>query len=454
MKHLKVALLALLLVTSFINVNAQDKNNPWAVSFGANAVDFYPTNPQTGWGGNWFNEFSNAEDHYNIIPAISKLTIGRYIDDGFSFEIAGTFNQISKMGDMDVDDLAFWGLDGVVKWSIASVANLRWWEPYLLVGGGYTWLEEYDTGAFNAGIGMNFWFTERAGINIESKLRQTFESEVHAHFQHSIGFIFKMGGTDTDGDGVYDKFDACPEVFGLEEFNGCPDTDGDGVIDSEDACPDTAGLAEFNGCPDTDGDGVIDSKDACPNDKGSAANNGCPDTDGDSVVDKDDKCPNEAGPAENKGCPWPDTDGDGVVDKDDKCPKEAGPASNNGCPEGISDEDLAKIAELTKGVYFKSESAEFTEEMPSRLNMIAEILKENTYNKYKVEGFCDSRGPVGYNNKLSVERAATVKKYLVSKGVSVDALSIEGFGKTHFVGNNATAKGRSENRRVEIKVAE
>ena len=125
-----------------------------------------------------------------------------------------------------------------------------------------------------------------------------------------------MGGTDTDGDGVYDKFDACPEEFGLEEFNGCPDTDGDGIIDSEDACPNEAGLAEFNGCPDTDGDGVPDKDDRCPNDKGTAANKGCPDTDGDGVVDIDDACPKVAGPTENKGCPWPDTDGDGVLDKD------------------------------------------------------------------------------------------------------------------------------------------
>jgi len=263
-----------------------------------------------------------------------------------------------------------------------------------------------------------------------------------------------MGGTDTDGDGVYDKQDACPEVFGLAEFDGCPDTDSDGIIDSEDACPDVFGLAEFNGCPDTDGDGIIDSKDACPNEAGPASTNGCPDADGDGVADKDDKCADVAGPAANNGCPWPDTDGDGVVDKDDKCPNEAGPASNNGCPEGISDADLAKIAELTKGVYFKSESAEFTEEMPSRLDMISEILKANTNDNYKIEGFCDSRGPKAYNDKLSVERAVTVKNYLVSKGVNADGLMTEGFGKTNFVGDNSTSKGRAENRRVEIKVAE
>jgi hypothetical protein len=42
---------------------------------------------------------------------------------------------------------------------------------------------------------------------------------------------------------IYDKDDACPEVAGLKEFNGCPDTDGDGIQDSADACPDVFGLA-------------------------------------------------------------------------------------------------------------------------------------------------------------------------------------------------------------------
>jgi hypothetical protein len=83
------------------------------------------------------------------------------------------------------------------------------------------------------------------------------------HFQHTAGLTFKFGGKDTDGDGIYDKDDACPDVAGLK-FNGCPDTDGDGIQDSADACPDVFGLAALNGCPDTDGDGVADKDDACP----------------------------------------------------------------------------------------------------------------------------------------------------------------------------------------------
>ena len=455
MKHLKVAILALLLVAGFNNVNAQDKNNPWAVGFGINAVDFYPVNPQTGWGGNWYNEFFNAEDHYNIVPAISQLSVGRYIAAGFSAELGGAFNKIDKIGDMEVDDLSYWAIDANVKWDIRAVINTgKVVEPYLLVGGGYTWMGDEDDVSANFGGGLNFWFNDKVGLNLQTKYRHTFDSNVYQHFQHSLGITFKMGGTDTDGDGVYDKFDACPDVFGLAEFDGCPDTDGDGIIDSEDACPNEAGLAEFNGCPDSDGDGIADKDDECPNEAGTKENRGCPDTDGDTVIDKEDACIKVPGPAANKGCPWPDTDGDGVLDKDDECKNEAGPASNKGCPEGISDEDLAKINELTKGVYFASESAVFTEEVPSKLDQIAEILKAYPKENVVVEGHCDSRGPKKYNDKLSEERAAAVKTYLETKGISADNMSTVGFGKDKPVNENANSKERAQNRRVEIKGAE
>ncbi|TMU57469.1 thrombospondin type 3 repeat-containing protein [Flagellimonas algicola] len=85
---------------------------------------------------------------------------------------------------------------------------------------------------------------------------------------------------DTDGDGIYDKDDPCPEIAGLEGLNGCPDFDGDGVVDGYDACPNEAGPSENNGCPwaDSDGDGIDDSIDWCPNIAGSLGNNGCPES--------------------------------------------------------------------------------------------------------------------------------------------------------------------------------
>lgn len=454
MKHLKVAFLALLLVTGFSNVNAQDENNPWAVGFGVTAVDFYPTNSGADWAGKWMDEFVNAEDHWNAVPAISRLTVGRYLASGFVFEVDGSFTQISKLGDMEVSDLAYWNVDGVVKWSINSVANMGSFDPYLLVGGGYTWLDDMDTAALNGGAGFNLWFKEgsRVGLNIEAKLRQTFEAELKSHFQWSAGVIFKMGGKDTDGDGVYDKQDACPDVFGLAEFAGCPDTDGDGIIDSADACPNEAGLAEFNGCPDSDGDGIADKDDACPNEKGTKANKGCPDADGDGVVDKDDKCPEVAGPAENNGCPWPDSDGDGVVDKDDKCPVVPGPASNAGCPVQLTEAHAETLKELARTVYFDTGKSTFKDETAGRLDMAYSIIAEYPNSKFHIEGHTDSTGSDAINEKISKSRAAAVRDYLISKGVNADNLTSEGYGESMPVDTNKTRAGRAVNRRVEIKL--
>ena len=452
MKHLKLAVLALLLVVGFNNTNAQDKNNPWAIGFGTNAVDFYPTNPGLNGHGSWFNEFANADDHYNIIPAITKLSVGKYLADGFSFEAAGSINKISKIGDNSASDLSYFTLDGGIKYDLNNViGETGWFDPYAGVGGGYTWLDSKGTGTFNGGLGANVWFNDNLGLNIESKYKHTFESSIVQHFQHSLGVIIKFGGTDTDGDGIFDIEDACPEVFGLAEYNGCPDSDNDGIVDSKDACPTVAGLAALNGCPDTDGDGITDKDDACPNEKGTKANNGCPDGDGDGVVDKFDACPTVAGPAANKGCPWPDTDGDGVIDKEDNCIDVAGPVSNNGCPE-ITPVEVAKLEELFKTVYFDTGKTSFKKETFTKLDEASQIMTKYSTAKFSIEGYTDSIGGPLRNLELSVGRANAVKDYLVSKGVSSSNLDAKGFGEENPIATNMNKAGRAQNRRVEVKL--
>ena len=443
-----------MLITGFSSVNAQDQNNPWAIGIGVNAVDFYPTNAGLPGHGAWFDEFVNTTDHYNILTSVSKLSVSKYITDGFSFEVAGTLNKITKVGDNSGGDLSYYGLDGGVKYDLNRViGDTSWFNPYATVGGGYTWMDDFGTATFNGGLGINFWFSDNLGLNIESKYKHAFESKIVQHFQHSIGLVLKIGGTDSDGDGIYDKFDACPDVFGLAVYEGCPDTDGDGVIDSKDNCPNTAGLATLNGCPDADEDGITDKDDACPNDKGTKVNNGCPDTDNDSIVDKDDACPKVAGPAANKGCPWPDTDGDGVLDKDDNCVNQAGPASNSGCPE-ISQVEVAKLEDLFKTVYFKSGKDAFKKEIPSKLDEVVEIMNKYTTAKFAISGHADSTGSKKRNQDLSERRAIAVKDYLVSKGVSTNNLTAKGFGEDTPIASNNTRYGRTQNRRVEVKLVE
>ncbi|MGA9324808.1 MAG: OmpA family protein [Salegentibacter sp.] len=458
MKHLNKLFLALLLVMGVTSVKAQDANNPWSIGISTNAVDFYPTGENAPLGG-FFDEYFNTGDHWNIMPSISKLSVGRYVGSGFVFELAGSMNQISKYGDARTSDISYYAVDGSFDYSLRAMLNDGWIDPVVGVGGGYTWfgdqgntvLSGYDAPTLNGKVGLNFWFSDHIALFVESKYKHAFKENMTSHFQHSAGIKIMFGGTDTDGDGIYDKNDECPETAGLPEFNGCPDSDGDGIEDRQDKCPNEAGLAEFNGCPDSDGDGVADPDDECPQVAGLAEMNGCPDADGDGVKDSEDNCPDEAGPAENDGCPWEDSDNDGVLDKDDDCPDVAGTAANNGCPEPTA-EVVSELNEYSNTILFDLNKATIRSESEEALDNIADIMKEYPNTVFHIGGHTDSTGSAQYNLKLSKERAASVKDYLTNHGIPANRLTSEGYGEEQPIATNSTAAGRQENRRVEISL--
>ena len=473
MKHLNKIFVAVMMVMG-LSSQAQDSNNPWAISFGVNAVD---TKTSAGGGHNWLDKhFSQpfaVKDNWNILPSVSYLSVARSVGDNFSFGLAGSVNKIDKYVKFaptapghdsrgylvsNPGDLMYYGIDAIIKYSFMNAINSKVIDPSLSVGGGYTFFGDSSYGTLNPGAGLTFWFTENVGLELATKYKKSFGDREDAsgtpdapsHFQHSAGIIFKFGGKDTDGDGIYDKDDACPEVAGLKQFNGCPDTDGDGIQDSEDDCPTEFGTAALKGCPDTDGDGVADKDDACPDVAGLVSLKGCPDTDGDGIADKDDKCPTVAGPKENAGCPWPDTDGDGVLDKDDECPTVAGPASNKGCPE-VTAEALDNIKVQARAIYFNSGKSTFkSADVPARLDAMTTILKNYPNAKFSVEGHTDSDGSDAFNMKLSQDRADVVKDALIERGIKSSNINSVGYGESRPVETNKTAAGKAKNRRTEV----
>jgi len=457
MKHLSRFLLATLFVLGFSSMQAQDANNPWAIGIGVNAVNYGGTGDDTpgmignGVAGGGFGDQFFDTNKWNILPSVSRLSVARYIGGGFVFEAAGSVNQIDTFGNQSVDDLSYYAIDGMVNYSLRALLNDGWFDPQVGVGGGYNWLDSEGNGTLNGKLGFDFWFSDNIALNVQSTYKHAFKDEADSHFQHAAGIKLIFGGKDTDGDGIYDKDDECPETAGLAEFNGCPDTDGDGIEDRKDACPNEAGLAEFDGCPDTDGDGIPDPKDECPTVAGIAAMNGCPDADGDGVKDSEDECPNEAGPKENKGCPYKDKDGDGVLDKDDECPEVAGTVANNGCPEPTA-EAIKELNEYSKTVLFDTAKASIRPESKSALESIHEIMHEYSNTVFHIEGHTDSQGGDDYNLKLSKERAASVRDYLVSNGIPANRLTSEGYGESRPIATNKTAKGRQDNRRVNISL--
>ena len=224
------------------------------------------------------------------------------------------------------------------------------------------------------------------------------------------------------------------------------DSDGDGVPDHKDECPDTPKGVEVDekGCPlDTDGDGVPDYLDECPDTpKGVEVDeHGCPpDTDGDGVPDYMDDCPDtpKGAPVDERGCPL-DTDGDGVPDYLDECP---------GTPKGASVDQRG--CWVISEALFDFNKYEIKPDFYPHLDEIVTVLKENPDLVIEIQGHTDNVGSTQYNKKLSENRAKAVKKYLIKKGISNQRLIAVGFGFSRPRTNNRSEEGRALNRRVEL----
>ncbi len=217
---------------------------------------------------------------------------------------------------------------------------------------------------------------------------------------------------------------------------------------------------------DTDGDGYPDSVDGCPTEKEDgkppASTDGCPgssDRDGDGILDVDDQCPDKAedkdGIQDTDGCPEDDADKDGIPDVQDKCPTEAGKRSSRaekfGCPSLIEEGPNGSLT-LLKPIEFETGRATIKPISYPIMDDVVDLMKERPSLRIGVYGHTDSKGVPANNLKLSKDRAAAVRNYLLGKGVAAARLESEGFGQTKPVASNDNEDGRAKNRRVEFKV--
>ena len=110
---------------------------------------------------------------------------------------------------------------------------------------------------------------------------------------------------------------------------------------------------------------------------------------------------------------------------------------------------------ITEQILFNKGTGEINPESNSLLDEIAKTIKENEkIKKILVEGHTSSEGDAGANMKLSNDRANSVMKALVERGVDKAKLSAKGFGITKPIDTNDTAGGRVRNRRVEFTITD
>lgn len=378
-------------------LTAQTSERPWTIGL------------HTG-NSQYSGDFGSSLLDFEPFQGFVGLSAGHYLSSAFDIEVRGQkgrhghWEDDNRTNSFLTDQLHF---NAALHYKFLKESNFK---PYLKAGLGYSNYSAVDGRGVDdsdfsipVGIGFDLGLTDALSFN----------------FQTVYGVNF---GDDYDGNTIEsDNDNFFHHSVGLKlSFSGGPDSDGDGIADSKDACPDIAGLKIFNGCPDTDGDGL---------------------------ADKDDKCPLMAGSPALMGCP--DTDLDGIPDNEDYCPDVAGVSANNGCPE-ISVKDIEVMREALYGIYFDTAKATIKSESNTVLNRVVEVMTQNLYYKLQVDGHTDSAGEAAFNQQLSVDRANSVKRYLVTKGVSANRISTAGYGEAKPVASNDNEEGKALNRRVEF----
>jgi outer membrane protein OmpA-like peptidoglycan-associated protein len=313
--------------------------------------------------------------------------------------------------------------------------------------------------ALSFGAGFEWFVTKRLALDFEGRgsfllgMKKDNVGEGDANdklYQFKFGAIYYWGSSgDKDNDGIADKDDKDPlhpeDFDGFQDYDGAPDPDNDNdkVFDAMDGSPNTP--EDIDGFQDDDG--IPD-----------------PDNDGDGILDVNDKAPNEPedfdGIADDDGAPEIDYDGDGINDDVDRCPLEPETFNNymddDGCPDVAPVEQTQAIPQQTGesltlvGVNFQQGKEDLMDAAKSILDQVAASLIDNPQVRVLIVGYTDNTGSNAFNQRLSLGRAETVKKYLISKGVSENRLETEGRGSDNPVADNSTPEGQSINRRIEF----
>ena len=111
------------------------------------------------------------------------------------------------------------------------------------------------------------------------------------------------------------------------------------------------------------------------------------------------------------------------------------------------------ILNMPGNITFASGSADINANFYEVLNSVGIVLDEYDKSLVDVYGHTDSDGSAQFNQKLSERRAQSVAAYLQTRGVVRDRFFIRGFGESQPIASNATAAGKAQNRRVEIRIA-
>ena len=110
--------------------------------------------------------------------------------------------------------------------------------------------------------------------------------------------------------------------------------------------------------------------------------------------------------------------------------------------------------DIPSDISFDTGRADISRNFAPVLDRFANSLRDNQNTDVRIVGHTDNTGSDAINNPLSMDRAASTRNYLTSRGISGSRIQVEGRGSYEPIASNNTSDGRARNRRVEIFVGE
>jgi OOP family OmpA-OmpF porin len=267
--------------------------------------------------------------------------------------------------------------------------------------------------------------------------------EVENKKKDSVINLLKLDLTDSDGDGVINISDDEKETPLGNKVN-CRgvslrniDSDGDGVNDLIDKCPENVGKPELSGCPEE----LISKNNISDDNNGNKGN----DNNGNQGNDNNGNQGND-----NNGNKGNDNNGNQGNDNNGNQGNDNNGNKGNESNDKkiISKDGFSTLADVNFDLNQSTLKTNFT----TLLNEVVYLLKQESSTKILIDGHTDITGEENFNTKLALQRAESVKKFLESKGIASDRILIGSFGETKPKYSNDTPSGRALNRRVEIMI--
>jgi len=351
---------------------------------------------------------SDLDDRWYVTPGISyifadndrladndvgfNLGVGKALNHCWNFELNGIYDKLDL--DSGAGDYSQFGFTADALMFFSRKPSLA---PYALAGVGLMRTNSLGVAdinpLINVGLGAMRTFTDSGiGARLEARYRIDYDDRTIPTQEHFHDWQIGVSLVVPLGQKKA-KMMATVPAAPVEKKMPPADDDHDGVVNSKDDCPNTPHgvVVDANGCElDSDRDGVKDSADQCPNSPLGAK-------------------------VDVKGC------------------------------------EIKDIISL-KGVTFATNSDNLTGTSTLILDEAAATLNKHSNLQVQVAGHTDNTGSASYNRGLSQRRAETVRSYLIDHGVAAGRMTTKGYGPDEPVADNSTVEGRSENRRVELRI--